>query len=145
MGRCLLLRKVVAGLPSEVAKLKLKLETHRSEVRWSVSTRLRISRAQQIRRAWCWVASSKTCLSLQLFTNGIDKQTGRDVMFDPNTAVSERRLAHQFITPGSKLLDVYKALPKTYIHILFYTKFCWDFKSPLPLLSGVYLNLLMWR
>ena len=37
---------------------------------------------------------------------GVDKQTGRDVMFDPNTAVSQWRLAHQFITSGSKLLDV---------------------------------------
>jgi hypothetical protein len=33
-------------------------------------------------------------------TIGVDKQTGRDVMFDPNTAVSQWRLAHQFRTPG---------------------------------------------
>ena len=54
----------------------------------------------------------------------VDKQTGRNVMFDSNTAVSQWRLANQFIPPGNNLLDVYKALPKTYIHIRFYTKFC---------------------
>ena len=67
----------------------------------------------------------KLACRYNVFTIGVDKQTGRDVMFDPNTAVSQwrlSRLAHQFITPGSKLLDVYKALPKTYIHIRFLYK-----------------------
>ena len=61
----------------------------------------------------------KLACRYNMFTIGVDKHTGRDVMFDANTAVSQWRLAHQFITPGSKLLDVYNALPKTYIHIRF--------------------------
>ena len=61
----------------------------------------------------------KLACRYNMLTIGVDKQTGRDVMFDPNTAVRQWRLAHQFITPGSKLLDVYTALPKTYIHIRF--------------------------
>ena len=64
----------------------------------------------------------KLACRYNMFTIGVDKQTGRDVMFDPNTAVRQWRLAHQFITPGSKLLDVYTALPKTYIHIRFLYK-----------------------
>ena len=62
-----------------------------------------------------------------MFAIGVGKQTGRNVMFDPNTAVSQWRLANQFIPPGNNLLDVYKALPKTYIHNFIYdvyTKFC---------------------
>lgn len=64
----------------------------------------------------------KLACRYNMFTIGVDKQTGRNVMFDPNTAVTQWRLAHQFITPGSKLSDVYKALPKTYIHLPFLYK-----------------------
>ena len=65
----------------------------------------------------------KLACRYNMFTIGVDKQTDRDVMFDPiNNAVSQWRLARQFITPGSKLLVIYKALPKTYIHIRFLYK-----------------------
>jgi hypothetical protein len=64
----------------------------------------------------------KLACRYNMFTMGVDKQTGRDVMFEPNTAVNQWHLAHQFLTAGSKLLDVYKALPKTYIHIRFLYK-----------------------
>ena len=66
----------------------------------------------------------KLAFRYNMFTIGVDKQTVRNVVFDPNTVVSQWRLANQFIPPGNNLLDVYKALPKTYIHIRFYTKFC---------------------
>ena len=64
----------------------------------------------------------KLACRYNMFTISVDKHTGRNVMFDANTEVSQWRLAHQFITPGSKRLDVYKALPKTYIHIRFLYK-----------------------
>ena len=62
-----------------------------------------------------------------LFTIGVDKQTGWNVMFDPNTAVSQWRPANQFMTLAAivhwmctTVQD--KALPKTYIHIRFLYK-----------------------
>jgi hypothetical protein len=53
-------------------------------------------------------------------------------MFDPITAVSQWRLAHPFITPGSKLLDMYKAIPRTYIH----TRFLYKFLLTLPVATA---------
>ena len=71
----------------------------------------------------------KLACRYNMFAIGVDKHTGRDVMFDANTEVSQWRLAHQFITPGSKRLDVYKALRKTYIHIRFFIQSSVDTSS----------------
>ena len=56
------------------------------------------------------------------FVIATDDKTGRDIIFDPDSAVSQWRLAHQFITIGTRLPDVYIAVPKSYIHLRFLYK-----------------------